>query len=85
MNSKKDIIGNWKIKVPAKVIKLGVVADRDKQETLQSIWQRAEDAAVKVIYPFRAVDCFHEENSFDEERVFSFRYYTPPENRELMK
>lgn len=79
-NSRKEI-GGWIIIVPEKVVKLGLVCDNYKMHLLQSLWKQSEEQAAQRIWPFDAKDFFFEESYQRGEVTYSFRYYTPKENR----
>lgn len=83
MKNEKEEIGGWFIIVPAKVVKLGLVLDKYKQPTLPQLWKEAEARAKACMRGFAAEDLFHEELApgQDAEILYSFRYYTPVENR----
>ncbi len=82
-NDRKEI-GGWVFTVPEKVIKLGLVCDNYKMNQLQRLWKEAEEQAVVRLKPFDPKDFFFEESYQKGELTYSFRYYTPKENRSRM-
>lgn len=82
-NTKKEI-GGFKIHRPELVIKLALVMDDYKFCIRKSLWEESEAQAKKNLHKFDPSTMFYEEHMRQpgKKLVYSFRYYTPPENLE---
>ena len=80
-------IGSWKIHKPELVVKGGLVFDAYKLPHLNELWKESERQLKKAMPTLNTDDFFHQEElTKPGEKVwYSFRYYTPANNRELIQ
>lgn len=84
-NTKTVVVGSWKIKDKKKMVKMGFVLDSYKLPNLSKLWEEAERKALTQMPTLNLEHRFFQEDKTSEDGkiIYSFRYYTPPENREL--
>ena len=85
--AKPKTVGSWKIKDPTKLIKLGLVIDAYKLPHLQELWDESEKKAVEKMPTLDLNTRFYQENMQPDpgKLIYSFRWYTPADNREPME
>lgn len=81
MKNQKWEIGGWRMANPETVIKLGFVLDSYKKPQLEQLWKVAEGEAKERMPLFEAGDFFFQEEIPKGDLLYSFRYYTPANNR----
>lgn len=83
-SDKTKVVGNYRVKDPTKMVKLGMVVDTYKTAFLDKLWKQAEDKALQELPGFLPSQLFHEEwrESQDKKITYAFRYYTDESNRE---
>lgn len=84
--NKRIVFGDVKVINPILVIKLGFVLDTYKEPHLLKLWEDAEKKALKQMPTFKSAEYFYEEIMRDPDKkiTYSFRYYTPESNREIV-
>lgn len=79
-NTRKEI-GGWTIVSPEKVVRLGVIIENLHVDQLTRIWGDSEKQSEIRLQSFVSKDRFFEEIFTRGDMTYSFRYYTPKENR----
>ena len=82
MNNKRKVFEGIEVINPVLVIKIGFVYDSYKHDRLDELWESGEIEAIKQMPTLKPNELFFQEEmkSDDQNRWYSFRFYTPKSN-----